>query len=82
WYADPSTEPQLYASGYYTVGGYVRSTDRGVLSGYKASQLTNDELCLLQGIVQDANTASEESQDSYSTETTGEEEADGTIYEE
>ena len=33
-----------------TVGGYVRSTDRGVLAGYKASDVTNDELCLIRDI--------------------------------
>lgn len=80
WYADPNTEPELYASGYYTTGGYVRSTDRGILSNYKVSQLTNDELCLIQGIVQDANTSGSGSQDSYSTESSGEDEADGAIY--
>lgn len=54
WYADPDVrdtiESKLYSSGYMTLGGYVRSTDSGVLAGYKASDVTNDELCLIRGI--------------------------------
>jgi LCP family protein required for cell wall assembly len=52
WYAEPGVEPQLYSSGYMTVGGYVRSTDKGVLSTIKATEATNDELCLIRGIDQ------------------------------
>lgn len=52
WYAAPGEQPKLFSSGYMTVGGYVRSTDSGVLSGLKATEATNDELCLIRGIDQ------------------------------
>lgn len=52
WYAQPGVEPELYESGYYTLGGYVRSTSDYVLSNFKVSALTNDEICLLKGIEQ------------------------------
>ena len=52
WYANPNEQPSLYSSGYMTVGGYVRSTDSGVLSSLKATEATNDELCLIRGIDQ------------------------------
>lgn len=52
-YANPDETPKLYSSGYKTLGGYVRSTDQGVLGSLKASEATNDELCLIRGIDQD-----------------------------
>lgn len=63
WYADPDVkdtiQSKLYSSGYMTLGGYVRSTDSGVLASYKASDVTNDELCLIRGISFKTDTKSE-----------------------
>lgn len=42
----------LYPDGYTTVGGYVRTKDRATLNNIKSSNLTNDELCLLNNITQ------------------------------
>ena len=51
-YANPNATPQLMADGYTTKGGYVRTTNKATLNGYKSSTLTNDELCLINGVVQ------------------------------
>lgn len=67
-YANPDETPKLYSSGYMTLGGYVRSTDPGVLGSLKASEATNDELCLIRGIDQDDDTLPSESTDIYSTD--------------
>ena len=67
-YANPDETPKLYSSGYKTLGGYVRSTDPGVLGSLKASEATNDELCLIRGINQDDDTLPSESTDIYSTD--------------
>lgn len=62
WYANPDVrdtiENKLYSSGYMTLGGYVRSTDSGVLASYKATDVTNDELCLIRGISFSSGSAS------------------------
>lgn len=58
WYAEPGIQPELMADGYMTVGGYVRSGNTANLDGYSASEVTNDELCLIRGIVQNAPTES------------------------
>lgn len=67
-YANPDETPELYSSGYMTLGGYVRSTDPGVLGSLKASEATNDELCLIRGINQDDDALPSESTDIYSTD--------------
>lgn len=78
WYAKPDIEPELRSDGYYTSGGYVRTTDTDILSEYKGSQLTNDELCILNGIKMD--TVSEtESPEAYGEEHSSDE-ADGASY--
>ena len=51
-YANPNATPQLMADGYTTKGGYVRTTNKATLNGYKSSTLTNDELCFINGVVQ------------------------------
>lgn len=51
-YANPQQSPQLISDGYRTTGGYVRTQNVGVLDGYKSSDLTNDELCLIKGVTQ------------------------------
>ncbi len=51
-YANPNKAPELYSDGYTTVGGYVRTRNKATLGGIKSSTLTNDELCLLNGITQ------------------------------
>lgn len=58
WYAKPGETPQLKSSGYKTFGGYVRTTDKGVLSSYKGSDLTNDELCIVNGVKQSSSAES------------------------
>lgn len=79
WYAQPGLVPEFYSSGYYTTGGYVRSTDKGVLAGIKAHNLTNDELCILKGVVQSDAPIVTPSSEGFSTgEDTGE--ADGAVY--
>lgn len=51
WYGNPAQRnPELLSGGYMTVGGYVRTTDPGILAGYKASDVSNDELCIIRGI--------------------------------
>ena len=35
-----------------TTGGYVRTTSVATLSAKKPSEITNDELCLINGVVQ------------------------------
>lgn len=67
-YAKPDETPKLYSSGYMTLGGYVRSTDSGVLGSLKGSEATNDELCLIRGIDQDDDVLPSESTDMYSTD--------------
>lgn len=52
WYAEPGIQPELYADGYMTTGGYVRSANPNNLSSYSATEVTNDELCLIRGITQ------------------------------
>lgn len=74
-YADPDAEPKMYSSGYKTLGGYVRSTDSGVLAGFRASEVTNDELCLIRGITQTA-----ESEDTAETVVEDENAPDGAVY--
>ncbi len=56
WYAEPNVNPSLYSDGYMTTGGYVRSANPANLSGYKATEVTNDELCIIRGITQTVNT--------------------------
>ncbi len=51
-YAKPNITPSLQADGYMTTGGYVRTKSVASLSAKKASDITNDELCLINGIVQ------------------------------
>lgn len=53
WYGNPGNRnPSLGVGGYMTLGGYVRTTDKDALAAYSGSEITNDELCLLNGIVQ------------------------------
>ena len=51
-YASPDSGAQLQSDGYRTKGGYVRTTNKASLSAKKSSDLTNDELCILNGVVQ------------------------------
>lgn len=51
-YAKPNLTPSLSADGYMTTGGYVRTTSVATLSAKKPSEITNDELCLINGVVQ------------------------------
>lgn len=51
-YANPNGGIQLYPDGYTTVGGYVRTRDIATLKNLKPTNLTNDELCLINGITQ------------------------------
>ena len=51
-YTNPNETPKLQSDGYMTSGGYVRTTNKTTLSGMKPSQLTNDELCILNGVTQ------------------------------
>lgn len=76
-YADPNADPQLYSSGYMTLGGYVRSTDSDILASYRASEVTNDELCLIRGIDQSIDSEDTESTEAYAEETSDPNEADG-----
>lgn len=58
WYADPNNRyPTLGNGGYQTIGGYVRTTDSFTLSTYKATEATNDELCIIRGIEQTVDSA-------------------------
>ena len=52
YYAKPGYTPSLYADGYKTKGGYVRTRNTGTLGALSGSEITNDELCLLRGIDQ------------------------------
>lgn len=53
WYGDPDNRnPALGSGGYMTLGGYVRTTNIDSLALYKGYEITNDELCLMRGIVQ------------------------------
>lgn len=56
WYAEPGIQPELMHDGYMTVGGYVRSATPENLAAYKGSEVTNDELCLIRGIMQTVTT--------------------------
>ena len=76
-YANPDETPELYSSGYMTLGGYVRSTDPGILASYKASEVTNDELCLIRGIDQSDDTETTEDPTGYAEEQGDTSEADG-----
>lgn len=51
-YTKSGATPSLYADGYTTKGGYVRTTNKSTLNSLKPSELTNDELCLLNNITQ------------------------------
>lgn len=51
-YAKSRENPPLYSDGYTTKGGYVRTANKGTLNSLKPSELTNDELCLLNNITQ------------------------------
>ena len=51
-YANPNITPSLSAGGYITTGGYVRTTNTTTLGAMSGSDITNDELCLLRGIIQ------------------------------
>lgn len=51
-YTKSGSAPSLYADGYITTGGYVRTANKTTLNGIKASDLTNDELCILNNITQ------------------------------
>ena len=76
-YADPEETPELYSSGYMTLGGYVRSTDSGVLGSLRASEVTNDELCLIRGIEQSEDSDPTENPEPYVEERGDAAEADG-----
>lgn len=51
-YANPNASMPLYADGYVTKGGYVRTQNRDTLAGISANEISNDELCLIRGISQ------------------------------
>lgn len=51
-YANPNQTATLYSDGYRTTGGFVRTRNTSVLSGLHASEVSNDELCLIRGIDQ------------------------------
>ena len=51
-YTKSGYAPSLYADGHITTGGYVRTANKATLNGIKASDLTNDELCILNNITQ------------------------------
>lgn len=51
-YANPDVSIPLYADGYVTKGGYVRTQNKDTLAGLSATAISNDELCLLRGISQ------------------------------
>ncbi len=51
-YINPKGGIELYPDGYTTVGGYVRTRAIATLKSIKPSSLTNDELCLINGITQ------------------------------
>ena len=80
WYGDPDNRnPVLGYGGYMTTGGYVRTTDMDILGEYKASDVTNDELCLIRGIVQ---TLDSDVDNSDYTSTESDEAPDGAVYSE
>lgn len=79
WYADPNNRyPTLAAGGYLTIGGYVRSTNSYILSTYKASEATNDELCLIRNIVQTVDSTDIETDTSVINEADAPD--DGAVY--
>ncbi len=49
-YGNPDATISLYADGYKTTGGYVRTQNLDTLAGMSSKDLSNDELCLLRGI--------------------------------
>lgn len=51
-YAKSGEIPSLYSDGYTTVGGYVRTRNTSALNLLKSTELTNDELCLINNITQ------------------------------
>ncbi len=51
-YTKSGASPSLYSDGYITKGGYVRTPNKATLNGLKPSELTNDELCVLNNITQ------------------------------
>lgn len=51
-YTKSGSAPSLYADGYITTGGYVRTKNIASLNAIKATDLTNDELCLINNITQ------------------------------
>ncbi len=51
-YTKPGSAPSLYSDGYVTTGGYVRTKNVASLNAIKATDLTNDELCLINNITQ------------------------------
>lgn len=68
-YTKPNSQPSLYSDGYTTTGGYVRTKNKATLNSIKASDLTNDELCLINNIVQKYTPpATEEPQTTATTE--------------
>ena len=51
WYADPENRsPILSRGGYKTLGGYVSTSDIEELKNRKVTELTNDELCLINNV--------------------------------
>ncbi|MCH5212929.1 MAG: LCP family protein [Oscillospiraceae bacterium] len=80
WYGDPKNRtPALGAGGYMTTGGYVRTTNMDSLSVYKGNEVTNDELCLIRGIVQTVDSYTDNS--GY-TSTESDDAPDGAVYSE
>lgn len=51
-YTKSGSAPSLYSDGYVTTGGYVRTKNVASLNAIKATDLTNDELCLINNITQ------------------------------
>lgn len=51
-YANPNVSIPLYADGYVTKGGYVRTKNKGELENLSGNEISNDELCLLRGVSQ------------------------------
>lgn len=49
-YGNPDATISLYADGYKTTGGYVRTQNLDTLAGIASKDLSNDELCLIKGI--------------------------------
>lgn len=57
WYAAPGAKVDTARGEEYTVGGYKRSNSASVLNRFKPTELTNDELCILNGVEQSDNFA-------------------------